>query len=255
MRKLFLLLFTTLFLTSINAQEQNWIMQTRLLNVDAEDVQKFESAVAKKTKMYNSKEGTARWLTFRILTGPNANNYVRAQLETSWEMFDNVDTVGNAYWQKTVGPLHTAEGGQFWWRNNGVSYNPGTNDGPKKLRRIIFYNYKDSKRQDFWRFRQRVAKAMEASSFPGRMSVFYCASGCNGNWVQVRFHHDSFTAQAETNGEPLENYIAKYNEMYGNDSYEQDGDKMQESLMPDGMRVRHLEYLPELSSPWGSRGN
>ena len=123
------------------------------------------------------------------------------------------------------------------------------------MRRIIFYNYKDSKRQDFWRFRQRVAKAMEASSFPGRMSVFYCASGCNGNWVQVRFHHDSFTGQAETNGEPLENYIAKYNEMYGNDSYEQDGDKMQESLMPDGMRVRHHEYLPELSSPWGSRGN
>ena len=79
MRKLFLLLFTTLFLTSLNAQEQNWIMQSRVLNVDAEDVQKFESAVAKKTKMYNSKEGTARWLTFRILTGPNTNNYVRAQ--------------------------------------------------------------------------------------------------------------------------------------------------------------------------------
>ena len=68
MRKLFLLLFTTLFLTSLNAQEQNWIMQSRVLNVDAEDVQKFESAVAKKTKMYNSKEGTARWITFRILT-------------------------------------------------------------------------------------------------------------------------------------------------------------------------------------------
>ena len=30
---------------------------------------------------------------------------------------------------KTVGPYHTAEGGQFWWRNNGVSYNPGANDG------------------------------------------------------------------------------------------------------------------------------
>ena len=81
MKKIFLLLFTTLFLTSLNAQEQNWIMQTRLLDVDAKDVQKFESAVAKKTQMYNSKDGTARWITFRILTGPNANSYVRAQLE------------------------------------------------------------------------------------------------------------------------------------------------------------------------------
>ena len=255
MKKIFLLLFTTLFLTSLNAQEQNWIMQTRLLDVDAKDVQKFESAVAKKTQMYNSKDGTARWITFRILTGPNANSYVRAQLENSWEMFDNVDTVGNAYWQKTVGPLHTPRGGQFWWRNNNVSYNPGTNDGPKKLRRIIFYNYKASNSQDFWRFRQRVAKAMEASDHPSRMSVFYCASGCDGNWVQVRFHHDSFVAQSEVNGEPLQNYIAKYNEMYGDDAYEQDGGRMQESLMPDGMRVRHHEHLPELSSPWGSRGN
>ena len=255
MKKIFLLLFTTLFLTSLNAQEQNWIMQTRLLDVDAKDVQKFESAVAKKTQMYNSEDGTARWITFRILTGPNANSYVRAQLENSWEMFDNVDTVGNAYWQKTVGPLHTPRGGQFWWRNNNVSYNPGTNDGPKKLRRIIFYNYKASNSQDFWRFRQRVAKAMEASDHPSRMSVFYCASGCDGNWVQVRFHHDSFVAQSETNGEPLQNYIAKYNEMYGDDAYEQDGGRMQESLMPDGMRVRHHEHLPELSSPWGSRGN
>ena len=255
MKKIFLLLFTTLFLTSLNAQEQNWIMQTRLLDVDAKDVQKFESAVAKKTQMYNSKDGTARWITFRILTGPNANSYVRAQLENSWEMFDNVDTVGNAYWQKTVGPLHTSRGGQFWWRNNGGSYTPGTNDGPKKLRRIIFYKYKASNSQDFWRFRQRVAKAMEASDHPSRMSVFYCASGCDGNWVQVRFHHDSFVAQSEVNGEPLQNYIAKYNEMYGDDAYEQDGGRMQESLMPDGMRVRHHEHLPELSSPWGSRGN
>ena len=96
---------------------------------------------------------------------------------------------------------------------------------------------------------------MAESGYQSRMSVFSCASGCNGNWVQVRFHHDSFVNQAADYGEPLASMIEKYNEIYGNESYEQDGDKMQESLMPDGMRVRHLEYLPELSSPWGSRGN
>ena len=80
MRKLFLLLFTTLFLTSLNAQQQNWWMQSRILNVDPSDVEKFEKAVAKKNQMYNSEDGTARWITFRIITGSAANNYLRVQL-------------------------------------------------------------------------------------------------------------------------------------------------------------------------------
>ena len=38
--------------------------------------------------------------------------------------------------------------------------------------------------------------------------------------------------------------IEKYNELYGNDAYEQDGNKVDESLMPDGRRIRHLMFLP-----------
>ena len=124
MKKIFLLLLKTLFLTSLNAQQQNWWMQSRILKVDPSDVDKFEKAVAKKTQMYNSKEGTPRWITFRIITGSAANNYLRVQLANSPEEFDNVDTVGNAYWQKTVGPLHTSEGGRIWGRANAASYNP-----------------------------------------------------------------------------------------------------------------------------------
>ena len=42
--------------------------KSRVLKVDPADVEKFEAAVMdKKTKMYNSKDGTPRWITFRIL--------------------------------------------------------------------------------------------------------------------------------------------------------------------------------------------
>ena len=120
----------------------------------------------------------------------------------------------------------------------------------QEIRRVIYYNYKESGTQDFWRFRQRVKKAMEESGYGSAMNVLYCQSGCNGNWVQVRFHHDGYAGQAADYGEPLTAMVEKYNELYGNDAYEQDGDKVQEALMPDGMRIRHLMLMRDMSSTW-----
>jgi F0F1-type ATP synthase alpha subunit len=49
--------------------------------------------------------------------------------------------------------------------------------------------------------------------------------------------------------EQVQKAIDKYNELHGNDSYEYDLEKMIESLMPNGQRIRDLMFLPELSSP------
>jgi hypothetical protein len=43
--------------------------------------------------------------------------------------------------------------------------------------------------------------------------------------------------------------IAKYDELYGKDAYEQDSQKVDESLMPNGRMIRHQVLIPELSSP------
>ena len=230
---------------------QQWLMRARILQVDQSDVSAFEKAVAKKTEMYNNKEDQPRWITFRILSGPQANNYLRMQLTTDVSEFDNEDMKGNAYWEKTVGPLHTSLGNRYWARNNWSSYIP-EDPKPQTHRRIIYYNYKDSGEQDFWRFRERVVaarKAMEPAP-KGSMHSVVCSSGCNGNVVQVRFHHDGFTGQSSDYGEPLQNMIASYNEIYGDDSYAQDSAKMAESLEENGRSIRHHEYLPELSSNW-----
>ena len=38
--------------------------------------------------------------------------------------------------------------------------------------------------------------------------------------------------------------------MYGDDSYDQDSAKFAKSLTENGSRIRHHQYLPELSSNW-----
>ena len=84
MKKL-LLLLAVLTITPSVAQEstpQQWLFRARVLQVNQSDVSAFEKAVAKKTEMYNSKEDQPRWVTFRILSGPQANNYLRMQLTT-----------------------------------------------------------------------------------------------------------------------------------------------------------------------------
>ena len=47
----------------------------------------------------------------------------------------------------------------------------------------------------------------------------------------------------------LDDMIAKYDELYGKDAYEQDSKKVDESLMPNGRMIRHQVLMPELSSP------
>ena len=42
--------------------------------------------------------------------------------------------------------------------------------------------------------------------------------------------------------------IEKYNELFGNDAYEQDGDKVDMTLVENGRGRMHLRLIPEASS-------
>jgi hypothetical protein len=244
MKKIILTLSFAFAIIAMNAQ----IIQSRLLTVDQENMEEFMEGVAEKTKMYNSKKGQANYLTFQILTGKNAQNFIRMQVSDSIQELDKVDTKGNNWWQKKVGSLHKSTGNYMWSMNKNMSYN-SKNTERQNHRRVIYYNYKDSGEKDFWRFRERVKKAMVAANFGQNMNVMYCNSGCDGNMVQVRFHHKNFTGQNNDYGKPLTDMIAKYDELYGKDAYEQDSQKVDESLMPNGRMIRHQVLIPELSSP------
>lgn len=244
MKKLYSIIITILFIGNVNSQ----VIQQRLLEVEADNVAKFESAVAKKTKMYNSKTGQARFSTWKILTGQNANNYIRMMHANSIGEFDNIDTSGNTFWQKTVGPLHKSVGNRIMTRHDESSYNPA-NANRNNHRRIIYYNYRDSGNKDFWMFRNRSKKVWEETGYNQRVTVMECNSGCNGNWVMVRFHHENFAGETDDwNSRP--EFNKKYNELFGEGSLDEDLGRFRASLMDEGMRIRHHQYMPELSSPW-----
>lgn len=246
MKKITITLLLILFVSSLTAQ----VGQARILEVKDGHMDKFMSGVAKKTQMYNNSEDSEKFYTFQILTGPNATDFIRVRWMESINELDNpVDADELAYWNKNARPHYTEGAARIWSRNANLSHVP-EESGNTNLRRVIYYNYKDSGEQDFWRFRQRVKKAMVESGYGSAMNVLGCASGCNGNWVQVRFHHDGYAGQSADYGEPLQAMIDKYNELYGNDAYEQDSDKVDATLMPEGRRIRHLMLMPEMSSSW-----
>ena len=88
MKKIIFMLSFILTVTAMNAQ----IIQSRLLTVDQDNMEEFMEGVAEKTKLYNSKKGQDRYLTFQILTGKNAQNFIRMQVSDSIQELDKVDT-------------------------------------------------------------------------------------------------------------------------------------------------------------------
>ena len=246
MKNFILVSFLTLFVTSISAQ----VGQARLLKVNDGQMQEFSEGISEKTQKYNRSEESDQYFTFRILSGPNTNDFIRVRwMESIGELDSNSAGMKELnFWNKNVVPYYTEGTSRIWSRNNGVSYVP--EDATGNLRRVIYYNYKDSGEWDFWRFRQRVKRAMEESGYESAMNVLWCSSGCSGNWVQVRFHHDGFTGQASDYGEPLQNMISKYNEIFGEDAYDQDSASAEDALVEDGRRIRHLMLIPEMSSVW-----
>ena len=209
MKKITITFLLILFVSSLSAQ----VGQARILEVKDGHMDKFMSGVAKKTQMYNNSEDSEKFYTFQILTGPNATDFIRVRWMESINELDNpVDADELAYWNKNARPHYTEGAARIWSRNANLSHVP-EESGNTNLRRVIYYNYKDSGEQDFWRFRQRVKKAMVESGYGSAMNVLGCASGCNGNWVQVRFHHDGYAGQSADYGEPLQAMIEKYNEL------------------------------------------
>tara|TARA_A200000113_G_C8829325_1_gene343182 strand:- start:607 stop:1338 length:732 start_codon:yes stop_codon:yes gene_type:complete len=242
MKKILFGLFVSITV-SVNGQ----FLQSRLLKVNQSNVAEFEASVAQKTKLYNSKEGQPRYITFKILSGPYAQNYIRVQYADEISEFDVIDKVGNDYWFKTTGKLHISEGNRIFSRNTEASYSPKEAQRVNH-RRILYYKIKPGMGKHFWRYRTRLVKALEAANWPNRVSTLNCNSGCNGNWVMVRYHHKDFKSEYDDNTKMFPIVVEKYDELFGKNSYEDDSQMLQMSV--DENRTRHHQRMPALSSSW-----
>ena len=75
MKKIFSICLLFACIYSVNSQ----MIQTRLLEVTPANMEKFVAAASKKTQLYNSKPNQPRYLTFEIMSGKYAYNFVRVQ--------------------------------------------------------------------------------------------------------------------------------------------------------------------------------
>ena len=76
----------------------------------------------------------------------------------------------------------------------------------------MYYNVKDEGAGDFWRYCKRVKKVWTEMGIENRVRVMNCMSGCDVNWVQVRFHHKDF-ARKEQSMESMLEFEKRYDDI------------------------------------------
>ena len=136
---------------------------------------------------------------------------------------------------------------RIWTVNSDATYQP-EEARTGNHRRGLHYKLIPGKERDFWRYRTRLKAALKASGWPSRVGVMNCQSGCNGRWVQIRYHHESFAGEAKDNQEMFPVVVAKYNEMYGEEAYKDDSDRLAQSVSDSW--TQHQKLRPEMSSNW-----
>ena len=248
MKNIYLFVLSFVLITSANSQ----VIRYTLMDVDSKDREKFETALANKTKIYNSKKGQQEVYTFSITSGKDVYKYVRVVVNESFGDFGNNQrntSEGVKYFRKNVGPYAENLGSYFMKLNKAASYTPNNDEFQKDVnfRRVYLYDYKDSHREDFWRFRIRYKKALEKMGGK-RMGVLTCLSGCAGNKVMVRYHFNDPKDDEDFLGKNLSKLVETYNEIFGGDSYKVDIQRMWNSL--ESKRVWHELRRNKLSSPF-----
>ena len=117
MKKIIILLFTIVFSFSLNSQrnpnDEYWISFT--YQPQKGMVEKFEKAVADKTKKYNTSEETAIF-AFQIMTGSSQGAYQRWMVRKDVSYFDQDTSDELKYWNENVDPYIANKSGQRIWQ-------------------------------------------------------------------------------------------------------------------------------------------
>ena len=242
MKKLIFLL--AIAFTFSNAMAQTaW---TTMYKVAPENMQAAKDAIGKKTKKFNSKADGELIYTFQILAGERANYIVREGLGNSYAELDSYGNQGLDYWMENVAPLMENVGGtEYMSYVPSASFDDRPND-TKKIWKVIHYNVKRTAGPDFWKFRNRVAKAAEKV---GNLSLHVWAGSIGGapGHVKVGFGNADMSG-IDNESVVWPNIVAAYNELF-EDSFEEDSKAFNESLTAWGNFVEIWRWLPELSSP------
>ena len=124
----------------------------------------------------------------------------------------------------------------------------------KPMRRVFHYNIKHGEQDNFWKIRDILPKAIEKSGVDLDINSFNSFAGGSRQHARiVVFGKDLASFESGSgNGSKIKD---AYNEIYGNNSWDDDWELHNKSLLNGaygngwGNSVELLEFIPELSSP------
>jgi hypothetical protein len=204
--------------------------------------EKFEAAAAKKTQMFNNKEGNYI-VTYRILSGQNEGSYLRLLISQNSSNYNNLlsDDEGK-YWEKNVAPyVKSASGMQTWellsWASVGEDGPP-----PKFMERSLWVSkpgQDDNVRRTIYRSGQVLDKIMSSNTL---RRAFQLVSGGNPNTYAAFRGFNEYPHW----GNSEQTFEEVYNELFGWRQFEQDVKATNNSLLDWGRDVITLQRVDNM---------
>ena len=248
MKKQLLIILTFCLSTVVfgqrNSKQEYW--NTWRFTPKTDMVQKFESAVALKTKTFNSSPELGIF-TYKVITGPNSGTYERVEANKKPADYDMDRSVEGAYWDKNVAKYIAKEQGQKRWqrlKNGSYNFDPATGTPSQYITRTV-YDVKADKIMHFRRFMSRITEILTLREMEGNVLLFRLVSGGSRNQFirVVGFStYERMMKSSETTWEE------DYNKLFGWGSWSEDIANFDASLEMYGEKAETLQLMPALSS-------
>ena len=254
--KNFLLLFILFFSsTSVIGQA----ISIRYITAKKGENSQLREALKTKTQKYNTKDNEPKIYTFAVRASQKGklSTYVRlTYAPTLGEL-----SVGGSgqpgmmeYWMKNVDVhISSSSSNEIFTLRKSATHNDALGT-EKPMWRVFHYNIKHGEQDNFWKIRDNLPKAIEKSGVDLDINSFNSFAGGSRQHARiVVFGKDLASFESGSgNGSKIKD---AYNEIYGNNSWEDDWELHNKSLLNGaygngwGNSVELLEFIPELSSP------
>ena len=226
-----LLAFLITFSVQSQRNSESTYMSTFAYKAKDGMVDKFEKAVAKKTKMFNSEEGDII-LTYKVLTGNNAGVYERYLVNQKASSYDLDRSDELEYWAKNVAPYGDPVGGQQRWQ---LAEPLNLGEGSKKYINKRIFVMKNGMTDHVFKYLWRQGKVVEKRNPDAVRRVFRLVSGGDTQILAVFSLFDSYPWP----GDSETSYQEDYDEMFGWKQEEMDYKNMMKSLRDWGGAQRY----------------
>ena len=254
--KNFLLLFILIFSsTSVIGQA----ISIRYITAKKGENSQLREALKTKTQKYNTKDNEPKIYTFAVRASQKGklSTYVRlTYAPTLGEL-----SVGGSgqpgmmdYWMKNVDVhISSSSSNEIFTLRKSATHNDALGT-EKPMRRVFHYNIKHGEQDNFWKIRDNLPKAIEKSGVDLDINSFNSFAGGSRQHARiVVFGKDLASFESGSgNGSKIKD---AYNEIYGNNSWDDDWELHNKSLLNGaygngwGNSVELLEFIHELSSP------